>query len=72
LDGDIRWVTPPGVLYGCENKRVGEKGICKSMKTKGQQIGLAEEVNGVRTEGGAGTAEIPWSAGVGLRFHGKV
>jgi len=26
--------TPPGVLYRCENKRVAEKGFCKTMKTK--------------------------------------
>ena len=28
--------TPPGVLYRCENKRVAEKGFCKTMKTKGR------------------------------------
>ncbi len=34
---DVNWGTPPGVLYGCENKGVAGKGICKSMKTKGKQ-----------------------------------
>ena len=33
----------PGGLYGCERKGVGEKGICKSMKTKGEQISIATE-----------------------------
>jgi hypothetical protein len=30
-------VTPPGVLYGCERKRVAGKGICKTMKTKNER-----------------------------------
>ena len=34
---EVNWGTPPGVLYGCENKGVAGKGICKSMKTKGKQ-----------------------------------
>jgi hypothetical protein len=25
----------PGILYGCENKGVARKGICKSMNAKG-------------------------------------
>jgi len=31
--------TPPtpGVLYGCERKRVAGKGVCNTMKTKGGQ-----------------------------------
>ena len=28
--------TPPRVLYGCANKGVAGKGVCKSMKTKGE------------------------------------
>jgi len=25
---------PPGVLYGCENKGVARRGVCKWLKTK--------------------------------------
>jgi hypothetical protein len=35
----------PGILHGCEKKGVAEKGICKSMKTKGRgkNVGSATE-----------------------------
>jgi hypothetical protein len=36
IDGECRRGDTPGVLYGCENKGVAGKGICKVMKTKEQ------------------------------------
>jgi hypothetical protein len=32
-------LSTPGVLYGCENKGVAEKGICKVMKTNDKKSG---------------------------------
>jgi hypothetical protein len=69
LEGDT-----PGVLYGCENKRVAGIGICIVVKTKGRQMGLAQGVNGgrdVEEDGGAGEAEILWKAWLGRRFHAE-
>jgi hypothetical protein len=36
IDGECRRGDTPEVLYGCENKGVAGKGICKVMKTKEQ------------------------------------
>jgi hypothetical protein len=45
----IQRADTPGVLYGCANKRVAEKGICKKLKTKDKQIDeLAKSRNASR------------------------
>jgi hypothetical protein len=44
------YATPPGVLYGCETKGVGGKGICKSMKTKARQNREVAKTHGVAGE----------------------
>jgi len=50
---ELNWGDTPRDLYGCETKGVAGKGICKVMKTKGQQIEWLAIHTWRRKKGGA-------------------
>jgi hypothetical protein len=46
----MREGNTPGVLYGCENKRVVRRGICNDKKIKAIKIDEPRETHGVGEE----------------------
>jgi hypothetical protein len=62
----------PGVLYGCENKGIAGKGICKNMKTRTIKIDGSRKTPWVgekgRVETGTQSAE-PYPEDYRIRYY---
>jgi hypothetical protein len=65
-------VTPPGVLYGCENKGIAGTGICKNMKTRTIKIDGSRKTHRVGEKGRDATGTLsaePWVRDYRIRYY---